>query len=75
MIKIRILAFGLILFASCTNENKLELSYIKEGNIFKEKIVIDNYIDEENRIRTGYIDSLTFLLLILFCSKRIIPIK
>lgn len=75
MIKIRILAFGLILFASCTNENKLELSYIKEGNIFKEKIVIDNYIDEENRIRTGYIDSLTFSIVDSILFKENNPDK
>lgn len=57
---LRILGLWLIVLAGCSYQNKLELSYIKEGKIFKEKVVVDNYIDKENRIRTRYIDSLTF---------------
>lgn len=57
---LRILALWLNVLAGCSHQNKLELSYIKEGKIFNEKVVVDNYIDKENRIRTRYIDSLTF---------------
>jgi len=60
MNKLRIYAFLFILNIGCSHQNELELSCIKEGKVYKEKIEVDTYISKENRIRTKYIDSLSF---------------
>jgi len=52
-----------ILLIGCSHQNTIELLYKKEGKIQREEIVVDNYLNQEKRINTPYIDSLKFSVL------------
>lgn len=53
---------SVFLLTRCTTQNtdSVELLSIKDGGNIKEKVLIENYINQEKRISTKYIDSLTF---------------
>ena len=52
-----------VLISGCSKQNTVNLNYVKNGNTYTEEIIVSDYLNQDNRIQTPYIDSLEFSIL------------
>ena len=53
----------LALLCGCSKPNTVELLYLKGGKTYQKKILADDYLNQDKKIQTQYIDSVRFSIL------------
>ena len=50
----------LVVFCSCKKQKAIDVEYIKEGQVYNQEIILSNLLDENSKIRTGFINDMSF---------------